>query len=156
MYDPATTNGHSQSIWYSTLAPADASALAGDGAFTSAKLEVDVAIIGAGLAGLSVAYHLCKRGVSVAVFDKAIAIKPDYLIAYKNKATSLCWEGRVEEALKTYEQAVKHGPEDADIHKHIGIMRLLLGDFAGGWPELRKASDLAVDINAGRISPDSV
>ena len=26
-------------------------------------------------------------------------------------------------------------PDDADIHKHIGIMRLLLGDFAGGWPE---------------------
>src|SRR5205814_3839920 len=26
-------------------------------------------------------------------------------------------------------------PDDADIHKHLGIMRLLLGDFAGGWPE---------------------
>lgn len=72
MYDPATTNGYSQSIWYSTLAPADASALAGDGPFTQANLEVDVAIVGAGLAGLSVAYHLCKRGVSVAVFDKGL------------------------------------------------------------------------------------
>jgi len=68
-------------------------------------------------------------------FDKALALKPDYLIAYKNKATTLCWEGRVEAALATYLEAVRHAPNDPDIHKHIGILRLLLGDFAGGWPE---------------------
>jgi tetratricopeptide (TPR) repeat protein len=72
---------------------------------------------------------------AVVAFDRALALKPDYLVAYKNKATSLCWEGRVADALKVYERAVQFAPQDADVHKHIGIMRLLLGDFAGGWPE---------------------
>jgi FkbM family methyltransferase len=81
-------------------------------------------------------FRLLKRiDESVACFDRALAIKPDYLIGYKNKGTTLCWEGRVAEALKNYEAAVHYGPGDAEIHKHIGILRLLLGDFAGGWPE---------------------
>src|SRR5262249_27816633 len=66
---------------------------------------------------------------------RAIRIKSDYLIAFKNKATSLCWEGNVPEALAVYQEAEKIAPQDADIHKHLGIMRLLLGNFAGGWPE---------------------
>jgi FkbM family methyltransferase len=72
---------------------------------------------------------------AVECFDRAIALKRDYLIAFKNKATSLCWEGDVPAALSVYEEAQKIAPGDADVHKHLGIMRLLLGDFAGGWPE---------------------
>jgi glycine/D-amino acid oxidase-like deaminating enzyme/nitrite reductase/ring-hydroxylating ferredoxin subunit len=72
MYDPTFTSGDTQSIWYSTLSSADNSALLGDGAYSGARLRVDVAVIGAGMAGLSVAYHLCKAGLSVAVFDKGL------------------------------------------------------------------------------------
>jgi FkbM family methyltransferase len=72
---------------------------------------------------------------AVEAFDKAIRLKADYTIAFKNKATSLCWEGKVAEALAVYQEAEKISPQDPDIHKHLGIMRLLLGDFAGGWPE---------------------
>jgi FkbM family methyltransferase len=88
------------------------------------------------LNNLGNSYRLMRRlDAAINAFDKAIAIKPDYLIAFKNKATTLCWEGRVADALKTYEQAVRIAPNDPDTHKHIGIMRLLLGDFSGGWPE---------------------
>ncbi|HEY2413449.1 MAG TPA: FkbM family methyltransferase [Pirellulaceae bacterium] len=81
-------------------------------------------------------YRLMRQlDKAVECFDKAIRLKPDYLIAFKNKATSLCWEGNVPEALAVYQQAEKIAPKDPDIHKHLGIMRLLLGDFAGGWPE---------------------
>ena len=72
MYDPTFSNGDTQSIWYSKLSSEDSAALVGDGAFTGARLKVDVAIIGAGITGLSVAYHLCKAGRSVAVFDKGL------------------------------------------------------------------------------------
>jgi glycine/D-amino acid oxidase-like deaminating enzyme/nitrite reductase/ring-hydroxylating ferredoxin subunit len=72
MYDPTFSSGDTQSIWYSKLSSDDSAALVGDGAFTDARLEVDVAIIGAGITGLSVAYHLCKAGRSVAVFDKGL------------------------------------------------------------------------------------
>src|SRR6478752_3993589 len=81
-------------------------------------------------------YRLMRRlPDAVKTFDRAIALKPDYLIAYKNKATTLCWEGQVEPALRVYEAAEKIAPDDPDIHKHLGIMSLLLGDFARGWPE---------------------
>lgn len=81
-------------------------------------------------------YRLMRRlPDAVRTFDRAISLKPDYLIAYKNKATSLCWEGQVEPALRVYEAAEKIAPDDPDIHKHIGLMSLLLGDFARGWPE---------------------
>jgi|GEM_PF-4674145 len=72
MYDPTFSSGDTQSIWYSKLSSIDSAALVGDGAFIDARLEVDVAIIGAGITGLSVAYHLCKAGRSVAVFDKGL------------------------------------------------------------------------------------
>lgn len=72
---------------------------------------------------------------AVRCFDQALALKPDYLIAYKNKATTLCWEGRVGDALQVYLEAERYAPTDPDVHKHIGLMRLQLGDFAAGWPE---------------------
>ncbi|HTU57206.1 MAG TPA: FAD-binding oxidoreductase, partial [Polyangiales bacterium] len=72
MYDPTFSSGDTQSIWYAQLSSDDSAVLTGDGAFTDARLHVDVAIIGAGIAGLSVAYHLCKAGRSVAVFDKGL------------------------------------------------------------------------------------
>lgn len=35
------------------------------------NMSVDVAVVGAGIAGLSIAYHLAREGVSVAVLDRA-------------------------------------------------------------------------------------
>jgi FkbM family methyltransferase len=88
------------------------------------------------LNNLGNSFRLMRRlPEAVTAFDQALAQQPDYLIAFKNKSTTLCWEGQVEAALKNYELAVQYGPDDADIHKHLGILRLLLGDFAGGWPE---------------------
>lgn len=72
MYDAGFTNGDTQSIWYSTLSAADTAALSGDGTLKASGLQVDVAVVGAGIAGLSVAYHACRAGRSVAVFDKGI------------------------------------------------------------------------------------
>jgi len=72
---------------------------------------------------------------ALASFDQALAIQPSLLPAYKNKAMALIWDGRVADGLATYEEALRHAPGDADTHNQIGQLRLLLGDFAGGWPE---------------------
>ena len=54
-------------------------------------------------------YRLMRQlDKAVECFDKAIALKPDYLIAFKNKATSLCWEGDVPAALAVYQEAEKN------------------------------------------------
>src|SRR3954469_14378295 len=81
-------------------------------------------------------YRLMRRlPEAVTCFDKALEQDPNYLIAYKNKATALLWEGRVEDALATHEKAVLIAPDDPNVHTHIGIMRLVLGDFDVGWAE---------------------
>src|ERR1700753_48110 len=72
MYDASKTNGDTHSLWYSQLSPDDEAALTGDGPLAGGRLQFDVAIVGAGIAGLSVAYHLCKAGRSVVVVDKGL------------------------------------------------------------------------------------
>jgi glycine/D-amino acid oxidase-like deaminating enzyme/nitrite reductase/ring-hydroxylating ferredoxin subunit len=71
MYDPERTHGAQTSLWYEQLSPLDESTLASDaGAWPDSLL--DVVVVGAGMAGLSVAYHAALRGMSVAVVDKGL------------------------------------------------------------------------------------
>jgi Tetratricopeptide repeat len=72
---------------------------------------------------------------AIACFDQAISIDPAFVLARKNKALTLYWHGRVERALAAFEAALPYAPGDAEIHFHLGLLRLTLGDFAGGWPE---------------------
>src|SRR3954468_22168748 len=51
-----------QSVWSATAELPECGSL-------SENLHADVCVIGAGIAGLSTAYHLCKAGRSVAVLD---------------------------------------------------------------------------------------
>src|SRR3954463_2665380 len=51
-----------QSVWSATAELPECGSL-------SQNLHVDVCVIGAGIAGLSTAYHLCKAGKSDAVLD---------------------------------------------------------------------------------------
>src|SRR5215203_2749657 len=53
----------STSLWMSTAKVSEAPALAGDE-------RADVVVVGAGIAGLSAAYELCKAGKSVIVLDR--------------------------------------------------------------------------------------
>ncbi|HWI35985.1 MAG TPA: FAD-binding oxidoreductase, partial [Burkholderiales bacterium] len=51
-----------ESVWSATAALPDCAPL-------RENIHADVCVIGAGIAGLSTAYHLCKAGKSVAVLD---------------------------------------------------------------------------------------
>src|SRR5439155_22800855 len=99
------------------------------------------------LNNLGNAFRMMRRlDDAVKTFDRAIELKADYTIAYKNKATALVWEGFVEKALQVHEQALLLAPDDPDTKKHVGMLRLMLGDYRGGWPlyEARWKTDLTL------------
>jgi glycine/D-amino acid oxidase-like deaminating enzyme len=56
------TDGESKSIWYDTGQPPQEPTLAGD-------TQADVAIVGGGIAGLTVAYMLAREGKRVVVLE---------------------------------------------------------------------------------------
>jgi tetratricopeptide (TPR) repeat protein len=67
-------------------------------------------------------------------YDRAIALSPDYAEAYFNRGVTLNELRRFDDALDSYECATKLKPDYADAHLNLGLCKLLLGDFAGGWP----------------------
>ena len=68
MYDPGITHGQTLSCWYAdrTLSQRLVRARRDD----RPETPCDVVIVGAGIAGLTTAYHLLERGRSVIVLDK--------------------------------------------------------------------------------------
>ena len=62
-YDQTHTSGTSVPLWLNRTQPLDSHSPLPD-------TQVDVAIVGAGIAGLSVAYHVLRTGRSVVVLDK--------------------------------------------------------------------------------------
>lgn len=78
---------------------------------------------------------LGRRQEALASFDRAIAIQPGLIAARLNKAFTLLLAGQIEAALREYESAVAHDPKNPQLHKNVGLARLMVGNFAGGWPE---------------------
>ncbi len=75
--------------------------------------------------------------------DRALALKPDSAEAHNNRGNVLRDLNRPAEAIVSYEQAIRLRPDFAEAYMNLGIQRLLLGDYAGGWPlyEWRRKTD---------------
>lgn len=70
-----------------------------------------------------------------AAFDKAIALNPGFAEAYYSRAVLLSEQQKFEEALSGFNQVISLQPDHARAHYNIGILNLLLGNLAKGWPE---------------------
>ncbi|HEY2734865.1 MAG TPA: FAD-dependent oxidoreductase, partial [Polyangiales bacterium] len=69
MNDVRTTNGQSVPVWYRALAASDREALTERWSAPWPDRPVDTVVIGAGIAGLSTAYHLLRQGCSVVLLE---------------------------------------------------------------------------------------
>jgi len=72
---------------------------------------------------------------ALASYDRAVAIDPDHVEVLHSRAAALTRAGRYDEALADYERALAIEPEHADSNANDGMLRLMLGDFRGGWPK---------------------
>jgi tetratricopeptide (TPR) repeat protein len=72
---------------------------------------------------------------AIAAFGQAVGLRPRDHELLVNLAEALWEAGRIEEAVAEQRQAVALQPDDANAHWAYGLLLLLNGDFAAGWPE---------------------
>jgi tetratricopeptide (TPR) repeat protein len=76
-----------------------------------------------------------KLEEAVSSFRQAVACRPDWARTHSDLGAVLYRLGKPRDALACFEDAVRCQPDFADAHHNLGILRLLLGDYEGGWPE---------------------
>ena len=69
--------------------------------------------------------------------DTALRQDPGYLSAFKNRGTLWIWSGEIRRGLHWYQQGLRINPDDAELHRNLGVFHLLLGEYDIGWPEYR-------------------
>lgn len=67
-------------------------------------------------------------------FDRALKLKPDYLLAYIQRGASQWEMRRWPEALESFREANKLDPNHANAQWILGLLLLQQGDFKEGWP----------------------
>ena len=68
-------------------------------------------------------------------YDRALALEPGDAVAHNERGIALFDLKRCAEAIESYERALALAPDYAPAHTNLALCRLLLGDFARGWPE---------------------
>lgn len=86
--------------------------------------------------GNSLRYVLDFSGAEGA-FRTALQQRPQYANAFKNRAALRATRGNFEAACEDYQQAMAIQPNDPELHRNIGVIKLMLGEFNDGWLEYR-------------------
>lgn len=66
-------------------------------------------------------------------FDRVIAMKPDCVMAFRNKAISLIPLGRFDEAIAILNHVRTVEPGNAEAEWNLSLLQLMAGDFEAGW-----------------------
>jgi tetratricopeptide (TPR) repeat protein len=78
-----------------------------------------------------------EREAALLHYARACERAPDFAEAWYNRANMLKELGRYGEAVQAYDRALALRPDSKDALKNRGLVRLTLGDFAGGWSDHR-------------------
>lgn len=88
---------------------------------------------------------LCNKGVvlhalhrhdeALASFDACLALNPAFAMAHTNRGNVLRALGRFEEAITSHDRAIAIDPDFANAQWNQSLCRLLIGDYAQGWPQ---------------------
>jgi tetratricopeptide (TPR) repeat protein len=77
------------------------------------------------------------------LLQQAITMRQDFIEAYINLGDILVKLDRVQDAQRTYEQAIQVDPRNADLHFNLGVVHLEQKHT----PEARRCFEKALEIN---------
>jgi tetratricopeptide (TPR) repeat protein len=77
-------------------------------------------------------------------YDQAIAIAPDYAMAWNEKANFLDSIGSLDEALVCYDTAIRIDPEDAEAWFNKGLTLKKMGRDSDAIPCINRGIELAI------------
>ena len=83
-----------------------------------------------------------RPGLAVAAFDRALSLRPSYVLALCGRAQALQAQEKFQEAIATYRAAVQLRPDLAAAHYQLGILLLEQGDRSSAVAALEKAVEL--------------
>jgi lipoprotein NlpI len=78
-------------------------------------------------------------------FDRALALQPGLVVAWKNRGLAHKGKGDFERALADYEQAILFAPNDARIYNDRGVTYLAMNDYAHAIQDFDRAITLKPD-----------
>jgi tetratricopeptide (TPR) repeat protein len=76
---------------------------------------------------------LKRHGEALASYERAIELKPDYAVAWRNRGSALDDAKRHEEALASFERAIELKPDYAEAHWNKSLALLRCGFLEEGW-----------------------
>ena len=82
----------------------------------------------------NVLLDLERESDAIAAYDKALALRPNFAQVLFNKGKALGVLERYAEAAVAYESALAVNPQYEEAKWHLSWVKLVLGDFAQGWP----------------------
>jgi Flp pilus assembly protein TadD len=101
---------------------------------------------------LGMAWHeLSRFEAAVQAYEQALASRPDGPRILFSCANALVELGRFDEALERFNHCLRVQPDFEAAYRNRGILKLLTGDLAGGWPDYEHRRPKA---SAREISPE--
>jgi len=80
-------------------------------------------------------HRLGRLDEALASYDRALAVQPDYAEALCNRGVTLEGLKRFDAALASHADALAVQPDHAEARFFAGMVKLLTGDFGGGWAD---------------------
>jgi len=82
----------------------------------------------------------------VAHYERALALKPDYVNAHANLGAALAAQGRIDAAVAHFERALALKPDFADAHNNLGTVLAVQGRIIDAVPHFERALALKPDF----------
>jgi tetratricopeptide (TPR) repeat protein len=79
-------------------------------------------------------HQLGQAGLALKVYEQALSLAPAHAPAHASRLVVLMSQLRWVEAEQAARHALTHAPEDAEVQFQAGLLNLLLGQTAPGWP----------------------